>query len=214
MDTDTQGANQPDWFTLFHYHRYRRLNKIRRVWGRRYSGKREDRRGRAVHLDGTWINDVPSFYLSLGEAINGRYGYFGGNLDSLDDCLCGHFGVLPPLTFQLSRFEEVRRALDARAWSLFHAEVFQEACLQGDSRDSAVFTGDLRGFIMSADYLRESLIKNGYLGNGSDADVALWSGRYHAALAGESFDCDGFGSYFDAILEVLESRGASLVPAT
>jgi hypothetical protein len=33
------------------------------------------------------------FYCAIGEAINGPAGYFGWDLDALDDCLCGRFGA-------------------------------------------------------------------------------------------------------------------------
>lgn len=154
--------NQPEWYSLSHHDRYRKLNKVRRVWGRCHYGKHEDYRGRTVDVNGSWVNDVPSFYLSLGEVINGPNGYFGACLDSLSDCLCGGFGVLPPLTIRLSHYDEVRKALDGRAWCRFHAEVVEPHVAEGDEI--------------------------------------------------ELFDCDKFGSYFDAILEVLERGGAQFVP--
>jgi RNAse (barnase) inhibitor barstar len=183
---------QPEWFSLSHHDRYRKLTIVRRRWRQRLSPEYKDYRGRTVHLDGTWINDVPSFYLSLGEAINGSNGYFGACLDALDDCLCGGFGVLSPLTIRLSHFEEVRNSLDGRAWCRFRAEGFQRACAEGETR--------------------EFLVDAGYLGDGSPTDIARWTAKYEAALAGELFDCDEFGSYFDAILEVFEKRRAELVP--
>ncbi|MEV8378360.1 barstar family protein [Kribbella sp. NPDC056861] len=39
----------------------------------------------SYHLDGRGITDVESFYCAIGEAINGRGGYFGWNADSLHD---------------------------------------------------------------------------------------------------------------------------------
>jgi RNAse (barnase) inhibitor barstar len=141
-------------------------------------------------LDGTWINDIPSFYLSLGEAINGPNGYFGAGLDALPDCLNGGFGVLPPLTIRLSHFDEVRNALDGRAWCRFRAEGFHEAVSNGETT--------------------EQLTDWGYFGDGSEADIARWTTLYEAALAGKPFGCDEFGSYFDAIVEVLEAGGAEI----
>ncbi|MGR7001821.1 barstar family protein [Yinghuangia aomiensis] len=36
--------------------------------------------------------------MALGETVNGPGGYFGGNLDALDDCLGGTFGYTAPGT--------------------------------------------------------------------------------------------------------------------
>jgi RNAse (barnase) inhibitor barstar len=47
-------------------------------------------------LDGEQIIDPVSFYCALGEAINGPGGYFGADLDALNDCLRGGFGAIPP----------------------------------------------------------------------------------------------------------------------
>lgn len=188
----TGTTTPPAWFSLSHHDRYRTLTIVRRRSSRRRrSAENEDLRDRTVYLNGTWINDVPSFYLSLGEAINGPNGYFGACLDALSDCLCGGVGVLPPLTIRLSHFDEVRSALDARAWCRFCAEDFRRAIAKGADRDD--------------------LVDWGFFGDGSPADMARWTAKYEAALAGEPFACDEFGSYFDAILEVLERGGAQLV---
>jgi RNAse (barnase) inhibitor barstar len=47
-------------------------------------------------LDGRFVTDVEGFYCAIGEAINGPGGYFGWNLDALDDCLRGGFGAQTP----------------------------------------------------------------------------------------------------------------------
>src|SRR5262245_12196182 len=44
-------------------------------------------------IDGEKIHDLNDLYRALGEAINGPGGYFGSNLDALDDCLYGGFGT-------------------------------------------------------------------------------------------------------------------------
>jgi len=67
-------------------------------------------------LNGQYITDVPSFYLSLGEAINGSRGYFGACLDSLSDCLCGGFGAKPPFTIQIAKSRNLASCLDEKAW--------------------------------------------------------------------------------------------------
>jgi RNAse (barnase) inhibitor barstar len=184
----------PDWHRYSHHDRYRKLQIVRRRWCRRHYGKFEDRSGLTVRLDGAWIEDVPSFYLALGEAINGPGGYFGGCLAALSDCMCGSFGVLPPLTIRLSHYDEVRAALDSRAWCRFDAEHYWRAVEEGVSE--------------------ECLVQNGYLGDGGEADVAKWEAIYDAAFDGEPFDCDGCGSYFDALLRVFEERHVTLVPET
>ena len=49
--------------------------------------------GRPVYLiDGTKVHRLEDFYREIGAAINGPGGYFGENLDALDDCLNGGFG--------------------------------------------------------------------------------------------------------------------------
>ncbi|GAA2467923.1 barstar family protein [Winogradskya humida] len=47
-------------------------------------------------LDGRFVTDVEGFYCALGEAVNGPGGYFGWNLDALEDCLRGGWGARPP----------------------------------------------------------------------------------------------------------------------
>ncbi|MFE6845046.1 barstar family protein [Streptomyces sp. NPDC057686] len=44
-------------------------------------------------LDGRRIEGLEDFWTLMGEAVNGTGGYFGRNLDSLDDCLRGGFGT-------------------------------------------------------------------------------------------------------------------------
>ena len=45
--------------------------------------------GSVFELDGRLVDDVPSFYLALGELIRGDYGYFGADLYALADCISG-----------------------------------------------------------------------------------------------------------------------------
>ncbi|MBC8136857.1 MAG: barstar family protein [Fibrella sp.] len=181
----------PKWHSLSHHDRYRRLQTVTRVWCRCHYGKHADISGRTIYLDGAWINDIPSFYLSLGEAINGPNGYFGGGLDALSDCLCGHFGILPPLTIRLSHYDEVRKALDGRARCRWRAESFQK---------------------VAGDESVEQLVDWGYFVDGSEEDAARWTAIYEAAFAGQPFDANEFGSYFDALLEEFERGGARLIP--
>ncbi|OXM49487.1 barstar family protein [Amycolatopsis alba] len=52
--------------------------------------------GTAYDLDGRFVTDIEGFYCAIGEAINGPGGYFGWNLDALEDCLRGDFGAQTP----------------------------------------------------------------------------------------------------------------------
>ncbi|MGI5241899.1 barstar family protein [Dactylosporangium sp. CA-139066] len=52
--------------------------------------------GATYELDGRFVTDIEGFYCAIGEAINGPGGYFGWNLDALDDCFAGGFGARPP----------------------------------------------------------------------------------------------------------------------
>jgi RNAse (barnase) inhibitor barstar len=54
--------------------------------------------GATYHLDGSHITDPPGFFCALGEAVNGPAGYFGRDLDALNDCLRGRWGATPPFT--------------------------------------------------------------------------------------------------------------------
>lgn len=56
--------------------------------------------GATYHLDGEHIVDEDGFYCALGEAVNGPGGYFGWNLDALDDCLRGRWGAKSPFTLE------------------------------------------------------------------------------------------------------------------
>ncbi|TDD45565.1 hypothetical protein E1263_38395 [Kribbella antibiotica] len=52
--------------------------------------------GTTYEVDGTHITNIEGFYCALGEAINGPGGYFGWNLDAVNDCLRGGFGAQAP----------------------------------------------------------------------------------------------------------------------
>ncbi|MCK7626607.1 barstar family protein [Streptomyces sp. RS10V-4] len=70
------------------------------LWSRQYrqQGKPAAPAGRTFALDGRHIVDLDSFYCALGEAVNGPGGYFGWNLNALDDCLAGGWGATTPFT--------------------------------------------------------------------------------------------------------------------
>ncbi|MFC7266999.1 barstar family protein [Streptomyces lutosisoli] len=67
--------------------------------------------GRVFVLDGQQILDVDSFYCAIGEAVNGPGGYFGWNLDALNDCLRGGRGAVPPFTLEWRHSEVARSRL-------------------------------------------------------------------------------------------------------
>ncbi|MGC4047119.1 MAG: barstar family protein [Armatimonas sp.] len=95
------------------------LDKIREEWfsSGRQGLPEDDRKAATILLDGSCISDIPTFYIALGEAVNGPGGYFGGNLDALNDCLRGGFGLATPFTLEVIGLEKVRDALDAEeAW--------------------------------------------------------------------------------------------------
>ncbi|GAA4623311.1 hypothetical protein GCM10023196_019000 [Actinoallomurus vinaceus] len=52
--------------------------------------------GTVFDLDGRFVTDIEGFYCAVGEAINGPGGYFGWNLDALNDCLRGRWGARAP----------------------------------------------------------------------------------------------------------------------
>ena len=59
----------------------------------------EDRLAGGVYeLDGSHVTDADGFYCALGEAVNGPGGYFGWNLNAVDDCLGGGWGAEAPFT--------------------------------------------------------------------------------------------------------------------
>ncbi|MEU4171817.1 barstar family protein [Streptomyces sp. NPDC026665] len=86
------------------------------LWSRTYQlrGKPELPAGQVFTLDGRHIVDEDSFYCAIGEAVNGPGGYFGWNLDALDDCLCGGFGATAPFTLHWDYSAEARAGLAER----------------------------------------------------------------------------------------------------
>lgn len=59
------------------------------------SAKGDAHPGQYVLL-GSNIDDLASFYCALGEAMNGPRGYYGSELESLNDCLLGGYGPKAP----------------------------------------------------------------------------------------------------------------------
>lgn len=110
----------------------------RRAWLRavsarssRHSSPQRDTRHHYT-LDSASIIDYPGIFLALGEAINGPCGYYGSNLDSVEDCLTGGYGPIPPFTLEW-RSGNVRLSRDAwvrenfwRKWET-HSEQHDES---------------------------------------------------------------------------------------
>ncbi|MGP4030099.1 barstar family protein [Actinomadura sp. 3N407] len=94
---------------LEHWHRGRPTDKnlwadydrtLRHYWAgmalTRRSREPDSPAGGTYDLDGRFVTDIEGFYCAIGEAINGPGGYFGWNLDALDDCFSGGFGAQIP----------------------------------------------------------------------------------------------------------------------
>lgn len=85
-------------------------------WLERRQGWPDAPPGTEFVMDGAVITDLSAFMCALGEAINGPGGYFGGtNLNSLEDCLYGSFGVTLPFTLRINNIEVCRANLDGKA---------------------------------------------------------------------------------------------------
>ncbi|MFF3737541.1 barstar family protein [Streptomyces sp. NPDC002566] len=91
----------------------------------RRAGRPDAPAGHEYVLDGRHVVDIGSFYCAIGEAVNGPGGYFGWNLDALDDCLRGGWGATAPFTLRWesmaasrARLAE-RRRVDDRDIALF-----------------------------------------------------------------------------------------------
>lgn len=71
----------------------------------------------AVHkmyeMDASYVTDYVSFFIALGEAINGPCGYFGMNIGALNDCLCGGFGAQTPFTLKIRHAKIAQQHLTA-----------------------------------------------------------------------------------------------------
>ncbi|MEV7534439.1 barstar family protein [Streptomyces hydrogenans] len=95
----TGRLNRPGmWHELAPSDRHAWLSVALMSRGYRRKGRPDAPAGRVFTLDGRHIVDEDSFYCALGEAVDGPGGYFGWNLDALDDCLCGGWGATTPFT--------------------------------------------------------------------------------------------------------------------
>ena len=85
-------------------------------------------------MDGRRISSVQDFYREIGRSVNGPGGYFGKNLDALNDCLRGGFGTPPDQSFEfewqhsdLSRHRLTGIQQGRRSFFAAVAAVFEEA---------------------------------------------------------------------------------------
>ena len=85
-------------------------------------------------MDGRRISSVQDFYREIGRSVNGPGGYFGKNLDALNDCLRGGFGTPPDraLAFEWQHSDVSRRRWTGdeeghRSFVTAVAAVFEEA---------------------------------------------------------------------------------------
>lgn len=104
------------------------LHVVQNAWF--VSGKDAMRYGTGdMVLDGRCLPSRDSFYCALGEAANGPGGYFGSNLDALNDCLRGGPEAAPRYSVLWNAAEASRRTLgDAFVEAV--AEVFGDHGLE------------------------------------------------------------------------------------
>lgn len=57
-------------------------------------------------IRGELIKSLLDFYYLLGRSINGIFGYYGKNLDSLADCFYGGYGIQPPFTIHWINYSQ------------------------------------------------------------------------------------------------------------
>ncbi|PCJ31458.1 MAG: hypothetical protein COA99_17225 [Moraxellaceae bacterium] len=77
--------------------------------GLSYNSGTNDRSHLKVEINGDDLTEEDYFYCALGEAVNGPGGYFGLNLDALDDCFCGDFGVKSDFTLVWNNHSNYKR---------------------------------------------------------------------------------------------------------
>ncbi|KQO15406.1 barstar family protein [Paenibacillus sp. Leaf72] len=61
----------------------------------------QDQQNGKYYIDTANVTNSSDFFCALGEAINGPGGYYGYDIKSLEDCLCGGFGAAPPFVIYL-----------------------------------------------------------------------------------------------------------------
>lgn len=77
-----------------------------------------------IILNGDIIDDIASFYCAIGEAVNGPGGYFGWNLDALNDCFYGRWGLKPPYSITWTNHKKSKTFLNKKFEIIL--EIFSE----------------------------------------------------------------------------------------
>ncbi|MFC4055831.1 barstar family protein [Actinomadura syzygii] len=95
-----QPNERGQWVPLSRSRREAWLEAVRLHHSRFYGRYRDKPPNETYTLNGRNITDGTSFYLAIGEAINGPGGYFGAGADGLNDCLAGDFGAETPFTLE------------------------------------------------------------------------------------------------------------------
>lgn len=71
--------------------------------------------GQTLVIDGAQIEDLPSFFCAIGEAVNGPGGYWGSHMVAFYDVLQGGFGLDAPCTIRWRNSAKSRRILNNAA---------------------------------------------------------------------------------------------------
>lgn len=100
------------WRTLSEAERRRWLSKARARHFALYKAGTPVR-GHVFTIDGADIVDLTSFLCAMGEAVNGRGGYFGVSWRAFDDCLFGGFGLEAPCKIVWKNAALSRQKLDS-----------------------------------------------------------------------------------------------------
>lgn len=133
-----KNSSNKKWYQLSSYEKEIYLTLIRRSQDYRYSQNflkqtiPKDRIIKSIILDGEMIKSETDFFIHLGEALNGTWGYYGANLAALDDCLCGNFGVIPPFTIVWNNSDKSnkylsREIIDGKSFWDDMLEIFNKA---------------------------------------------------------------------------------------
>jgi hypothetical protein len=102
------------WHSLDHGQRRAWLDIVRRRGGS--SSTHAPPPDGPIILDGQFATDYPGIFLALGEAAQGPGGYYGGDPESLADCLCGGYGPRAPFALHWTHSAVARIHLTEAAW--------------------------------------------------------------------------------------------------
>jgi len=134
------------WAKLSHHEKYKLLQQNRVNYCQQVEARRKDVE-KELEIDGKLILDIPSFYLALGESINGVNGYFGTCTMSLRDCLDGGFGIKPPVKITIVHSENLEKNLNYKSFikywlegNLYALESYPSASLE-QLKDWGILSG-------------------------------------------------------------------------